>query len=61
MPLRSLATFSRYVRAMARFSSAMYPLSRTTSIRSSSGAGMVSSTFAVHTNNTLERSTGTSR
>ena len=46
---------------MATFSASVYPSRRMTSIRSSSGPGTVSTTFAVAMKSTRDRSRSTSR
>jgi hypothetical protein len=51
---------TRWLRAMRTFSSSVYPAISMISIRSRSGAGTVSRTFAVVMNRTLERSNATS-
>ena len=51
----------KYWRAIAIFSSSVYPESVSTSIRSRSGPGMVSRVLAVAMNSTCERSNATPR
>jgi hypothetical protein len=46
---------------MATFSAVVYPSKRITSMRSSSGPGIVSATFAVAMKSTWDRSSSTSR
>ena len=60
-PARSRCRGHRYPRAMADFSSVVYPSKRITSMRSSSGPGIDSTTLAVAMKKTCERSSSTSR
>ena len=59
-PLASICRGSRCLRTMGSFSSAEYPGTSITSIRSRNAAGTVSSRFAVAMNSTSDRSTPTS-
>ena len=52
---------TRWCLAIATFSSSVYPSMRMTSMRSNSGPGIVSATFAVVMNSTSLRSRSTSR
>mmetsp|Transcript_11486 Transcript_11486/g.29396 ORF Transcript_11486/g.29396 Transcript_11486/m.29396 type:complete len:200 (-) Transcript_11486:1262-1861(-) len=58
-PCSVICLGTMYLEAMASFSLSVYPGSWMTSIRSSSGAGMVSIELAVAMKRTLERSYGT--
>mmetsp|Transcript_19808 Transcript_19808/g.51165 ORF Transcript_19808/g.51165 Transcript_19808/m.51165 type:complete len:312 (-) Transcript_19808:804-1739(-) len=60
-PWRASCLGSRCVRAIATFSSVVYPVSSTVSILSSSGRAMLSTSFAVATKSTRERLNGVLR